>query len=162
MEYLKNEYIFAFDFVSFVIKSYDPSWKTLSLLPRSDVNCFFFTQSISEAVAYILDKSVSSNASYCFDHWFKRQQINYENIKNLIKNFTVNVCMEEFSPSTFLETCSFISELSALAYIYGVCGAPPYAIFCITHILSYFKKHEQFFDFSWSELEEIALGMKLT
>ncbi|GFQ75033.1 uncharacterized protein TNCT_21341 [Trichonephila clavata] len=160
MENLNNEYFFAFDLVSFVLKSYDRTWQTVSLLPRSGVKRFFFSQSISNAVTHILDKEISMNASYCFDHWFKQQQINYEHVKNLMKFFTINFCMEGYSSTRFLETCCFISELSALSYIYGVCGAPQYAIFCITHILSYFKRDGQFFDFSWLELEDTALGMQ--
>ncbi|GFY61262.1 hypothetical protein TNIN_344411 [Trichonephila inaurata madagascariensis] len=68
MESLDNEYFFAFDLVSFVLKSYDRTWQPVSLLSRSGVERFFFSQNISKAATHILDKEISTNASYCFDH----------------------------------------------------------------------------------------------
>ncbi|KAF8787546.1 hypothetical protein HNY73_009129 [Argiope bruennichi] len=156
MDYLKKEYKFAFDLVTFVMQTYAPEWKTYNLLPKSRMENTCLTVNISNAVKRMLDGPTAYTASYAFDCWFKKQQINLKNIKDLMQKVTIDFCMEGYNPIKFLEICCLISELSALAYIYGVSGAPQYAIFCITHILSYFKKKGEFSDFSWLELDKYA------
>ncbi|GBM50614.1 hypothetical protein AVEN_70247-1 [Araneus ventricosus] len=159
MDHLKKEYRFAFDLVTLVMQSYASEWKTYNLLSKSSVENTCFTENISTAVKRILDGPTAYTASHAFDCWFKNQQINLTNIKELMQKVTIDFCMERYNPIKFLEICSFISELSALGYIYGVSGAPQYAIFCITHILSYFKKNGKFSDFSWLELDKYAQDM---
>lgn len=161
MDTLIREYKFAFDLVTFVMQSYASEWKTYSLLPKSSAESACFTEKISNAVRRILDGNTSFTVSYAFDCWFKKQQIDLKNTKGLMQKVTIDFCMEGYNPIRFLEMCCFISELSALAYIYGVSGAPQYAIFCITHILSYFKNQGKFSDFSWIQLDEYAQNIGL-
>ncbi|GIX83180.1 uncharacterized protein CEXT_748751 [Caerostris extrusa] len=161
MDKLRKEYMFAFDLVTTVMQTYAPNWETYSLIPRSDSESSCFTENVREAVKRTSDIQASHTASYAFDHWFKKQQINLENIKSLIQKVTVDFCMEEYNPVDFLEVCCLISELSALAYIYGVWAAPQYSIFCITHIMLYFQRCHQFTDSSWLDLDRCAQDLLL-